>query len=67
MPSTCGVFLYSDVTSVVTKKHCQAEVGGIQGAIESVCCLSFMRECLRKRLDEVGDIVWKLIGGAVTC
>ena len=42
-------------------------MGGIQGAIESVCCLSFMREYLHKRLDEVGDIVWKLIGGAVTC
>ena len=40
---------------------------GIQGAIESVSCLSFMREYLHKRLDEVGDIVWKLIGGAVTC
>ena len=31
-------------------------MGGIQGAIESVCCLSFMREYLHKRLDEVGEV-----------
>ena len=27
MPSSCGMFVYSDVTSAVTKKRCQVEVG----------------------------------------
>ena len=49
------------------KQHSQAEVGGIQGAVESVCCLGCMREVSPMRLYEVGDIIRKLIGGAFTC
>ena len=68
MPSSCVMFLYRDVTSAVTEIVFSGRGGGrIQVAVESVCCLGCMREYLHKRLYEVGDIVRKLIGGAVRC
>ena len=39
MPSSCGMFVYSDVTSAVTKIVFSGRVGRIQEAVESVCCL----------------------------
>ena len=64
---SCGMFVYGDVTSAVAKIAFSGMGGRIQGAVENVCCLGCMKEYLHKGLYEVGDIVRKLIGGAVTC
>ena len=45
----------------------QAEVGRIQRPAKSVYCPGCMKGVLHKRLYEMCDIVWKLIGRAVTC
>ena len=41
MPSSCGIFMYSNVTSAVTKIAFSG--GGTKGAVERVCCLGCMR------------------------
>ena len=43
MPSSCGMFVYSDVTSAVTKIAFSGRVGRIQEAVECVCSLGCMR------------------------
>ena len=69
MPSSCGMFVYSDVTSAVTEIAFSGRGGR---DVERSCrkCFLFRMyegEYFHKRLYEVCDIVRKLIGGAVTC